>query len=775
MAYQVGPAVVGGLIVRNGKLRGSRVPLKLPVTVIGSGEGCDLRLTAEGIIPFHCVIAVTPAGPTIRTWKSESTLINNKPTTAAVLKHGDELRVGPCVFQIAWFGEIETENEPETSTEGYNENSLASDAEFSLQEREAALNEQEKQLAELLDGKQRQVQELLSQLADGRDKFSIEREQARIQLVGAGMVKEKANHALAEAEAKRQKGHLLYRKLILRAKKQRLEFEKTNQTVADQLKNETKQLEQRRNEFETTKVKTLADLANSKQRLQDAWQMLQDGQRRLHDDRKAAEKLLAEYQAGLDQREVELHKKDVIVNDAHARMEMRVGELQTEIAGLETRAMHTSIAVQELEQKRVQLEADIPGRQLQSIAPVIGLATTPASVAVLKFNNGQAANSQDSNSKSNMLVPSNSGQNAKTFQSFDLNPKKDRSFDELLKEVTTREQELERETKAVVLKKNHFDQLNQELADQRAVLVAQFTKLAAAARLWQQAEYVTAGELEQLASNVEVRERAVMSREQKLLQAENSTRLRERELWAFRVKLEGWQAGLTAHESQWYAQRDQADAEFERKREHLAKWESSLETLCKTWNELRTKERDAFLADVEFWKQDRESYLQARELVDREQKAVAEQAKALAAQALAVEELKNGTDEKRLRVVKKRWESHFKRFEKLWEVREKATSKLAITVGNKVEEFKKQARKLGEDKAKIASDKQAWQVTKLANERLASEKDSVITLITARARRSDRELHELRAEVERVSSVLLSQPMPTGEETLVSLKPARAA
>ncbi len=56
----------GELVVRNGKRKGTRLPLRHPVTLIGSADGCDVRLAGEGVGPVHCAVALTTAGPVLR-------------------------------------------------------------------------------------------------------------------------------------------------------------------------------------------------------------------------------------------------------------------------------------------------------------------------------------------------------------------------------------------------------------------------------------------------------------------------------------------------------------------------------------------------------------------------------------------------------------------------------------------------------------------------------------------------------------------------------------
>jgi chromosome segregation ATPase len=728
MSLHTGPAAVGGLVVRNGKHRGARVPLKLPVTVIGRGDGCDVRLNAEGIAPLHCVIAVTPAGPTVRAWPSENTLVNGRPTAAAVLKHGDELKVGPCSFRVSWYGDLAAAEPDEPVVE------TGATAEWSLKEHEAALHEQEVQLAALLEAKQQQVHELLGQLADGREKFHAERDAIKGDLAAAAQAKRDAVEMKRAAELARVQSHATYRKLLARAKRQRAEGMKDLVAAKKEFERAAGSFAKEKAAFEAERAAFRADAEKTKSRLQDGWQMLEEGQRRLLADRTAAEAIFAEYRKSLDTRYAGIEARETAAADAQARMEARCADLLAEIAGLEQRAANANLAVQELEQRRVILEAD-----------GVPLTPTKALATVVKAD----------------LVP--------------LDGRRDRSFDELMAELNLRERDLERDQKAVAAAKAEFARLSGELTDQRAVLAEQFAKVATAARLWQQSELSAAGELEELAARVDAREQSVAVRENRLLAAEDGCRTRERELWQFRVKLEGWQAGLTAHEAQWYATRDRAAAEADRQREHLAKWEASLETLCTTWNELRAKERDGLLAELDGWAKDRKAYHAAHDRLDDDRVRLAKDAKACAALQMAVEEAAAPADPKRLRVLRNKWESHFTRFERLWESRQKAATSLAATLDGKIIDLRTKMSTLATDRAAFEKGKQTAESKALAAERTAREKDAIVSLTVARSKRTDRELAELRGEVERVAASLLAAGQPTGEESSVALMPARAA
>src|SRR5439155_325859 len=142
----------GGLVVRNGKQRGARLPLRHPVTVIGSAAGCDVRLTAEGVGPVHCAIVFTPTGLVLRSWHPDDTHVNGDPRADAQLVEADELKVGPCLFTLM----LEDAAPPAPP--------------------EDALQAEASQLADLLDDRQRQVVGHEEQLAAARAALRRDRE-----------------------------------------------------------------------------------------------------------------------------------------------------------------------------------------------------------------------------------------------------------------------------------------------------------------------------------------------------------------------------------------------------------------------------------------------------------------------------------------------------------------------------------------------------------------------------------------------------------------------
>ncbi len=97
--------VAGELIIENGPQRGLRRALVGPLTVIGQAEWCDLRIEADGVSPWHCVVARGERGLVLRDLHSDTgTRVNGQPITTFTLKDGDLFAVGPLELRVRWSG-----------------------------------------------------------------------------------------------------------------------------------------------------------------------------------------------------------------------------------------------------------------------------------------------------------------------------------------------------------------------------------------------------------------------------------------------------------------------------------------------------------------------------------------------------------------------------------------------------------------------------------------------------------------------------------------------
>lgn len=76
-------------------------PLVNPVTVIGRGDNCDLRVPLVSVSRRHCELRLQGSALKVRDLASSNgTYVNNGRVTEVDLRAGDRLAVGPIVFTL---------------------------------------------------------------------------------------------------------------------------------------------------------------------------------------------------------------------------------------------------------------------------------------------------------------------------------------------------------------------------------------------------------------------------------------------------------------------------------------------------------------------------------------------------------------------------------------------------------------------------------------------------------------------------------------------------
>src|SRR5262245_30368916 len=153
-------APAGELVLLSGRQAGQRRPLGPAVTLLGQFSGCDLHLTGPDVQPLHCLIAAGRDGLWLRDLTGAGTAVNGRPATVTPLRDGDRLAVGPFEFQV-WCPPTAAAVEQATPLEALRVQAAAVAAqqvalledEVRLNDRRAALEQQEQQLANHLEDK----------------------------------------------------------------------------------------------------------------------------------------------------------------------------------------------------------------------------------------------------------------------------------------------------------------------------------------------------------------------------------------------------------------------------------------------------------------------------------------------------------------------------------------------------------------------------------------------------------------------------------------------
>ncbi len=736
----------GELVVRNGTQRGKRLALTLPTTILGSTEQCDIAVTGREVGGVHCLITVTTAGPVLRSWFPDATLVNGVPTTAGVLEDGDELQVGPCLFQLSWDGESLvplTVSEEEFSALRTQAAAVAAqqamlvEEEWQIREREQALTEQESQLAAVLDERHKKLAAMLHALHDGREKLRVEREAevARLRKMRANI---KPLHCAAKKDRRAA------RKLLAGAKA-RVERESAAaraELAADRLAfdRETRVLVERIAEFDEERARAAASEAETERRLSEAWETLAEGQRRLHADRTESEELFAELREAADRREVELAARERALDEGRERVEARVQSLLEESAHLETRTAHARAALEVLEQKRDKLLA----------------GATPEAAAALPD-----------------AIP--------------LDRKSDKSAAQLLAELQQRDRDLAREGRELAARKKALDAREADLVDERTVVAEQAAALAVAQESWAKTQSRTLADLESLARAVHAKEVYLDARDRELAAASHRCRQRERELWELRVRLEGWQSTLAAHEISFAADRDRVEPELDSTREHLTKWEAALAALCRKWAAARKRDRDAVRDEIAKAEAERTRYQTRLADLDRDRRQWLEDAAVVAEQALAVEQTigelatRQGGDARqatrRVRVLRRRWERRFTQLQKEMEVRRETAVAEGLAARERATDLHKKLAEVLERRDTLATEEFAAAADHLAKARTLDERAESLAAEETRRKRTDRELVQVRAELDRITATVMAADTRILDEGTgaIPLRPVLAA
>lgn len=660
-------------------------PLILPITLIGSGSQCDVPLT-EGP-ELMCALALTPAGPALRSWNPDETRIDGLATATALLTDGRELRIGAQEFRLTWKPFVQ-----------------AGDA------------------------------ELRDQLRIGREKFRTERKKIEAEHTlrakrldqDAGRLRE-GERALA---AERIRVRAIYRRCIQRikskwsAERDSADLERANHELSEARFREF--AERRRVELDR-----LGDqLTGDKARVQAAWELIAEGQRRAITDRSQADEWLARQREALDLRAKMFHEQQRLREGNREVSDARPPALIAEIAGLETRATNLRQSIAALQAKRESTAAE----GVSSFAPV---ALEPTRVS-----RGAAQRA-----------------------------------DSLLTELQERERELARERQIQSHLRGELETRASDLGDQRAILVEQIAALTAARDLWHTAESQTVDELHALAIGVRSEEQSLDERERDLYAAERRRRSDDHALVELRFKLENWQVALAAKEASVQSEADQLGEQLAAKQTQMDRWEASLGDTAASWAELRRREVSFLRAELDQLALAQADHAAAAAEARRLHADFTAQLVAIAARDLARTGDKRGST-RRVRVLEKRWQAHFRREETRLVRTEDRIRREREELDDRDRRVRREADSVLAQRRTDALARIEFDRDRLAADRRLHEARGEAELETQLRFRTEEDARRLRGEIARMAQSILTANLTHPDEPdaiILPLKLVRAA
>jgi hypothetical protein len=95
-------------VLRGSAMRLSLIPLDggepyvvvLPLTLVGSKEGCDFRVQGEEVAPVCCVLALSDGLLLLRDLETDSLRVNGQRVRRAILLPNDRLTIGNREFRV---------------------------------------------------------------------------------------------------------------------------------------------------------------------------------------------------------------------------------------------------------------------------------------------------------------------------------------------------------------------------------------------------------------------------------------------------------------------------------------------------------------------------------------------------------------------------------------------------------------------------------------------------------------------------------------------------
>jgi hypothetical protein len=756
-------APAGELVIQNGRLQGTRQALGVPLTCIGQGPACDLRLSADGVGSVHCLIVHGPGGFVARDLGGPGgMLVNGEPVGSAPLHDGDLLAVGPVQMKVRLPRLVGPQTSPAKGTPAPPAPDLAAETEAlriqvaavvaqqtalgeeeaRLQQRRATLEQQEAQLSAHLESKRRRLVELHSQVQSAR--ASLKQDQAAYK-----RHVEKVTGDLSQAErdllGRRQQAEAERRRAISLQHRLRERYSRNLQAERAALRQREGQLAGSSRELEAATErlrKEQAALAQAclrfngevevrRRQLQDEWDKLRREQKSWQEQRLQAEADLGGWQGDLDQREAELAREQQAVRREREQwLAMRLG-LQKELTGLENRVRNQRRKVTEQQQEVQRLELARRGVQAGPDSAAAGPvppatdSASPTAAALVIANQGPPEPAP-------VLVKT--GLDAEAV---------------------------------LVQRLAALEGLAGELADQRLQLAEQWELLARARAGWGQEYEVAAAELRLLATRLHEQGQAFLVREQQLEAGACEMRRRHEEMGQQRQHLVGWQARLRARELAWEAERDRLVAEL-RGREQLAERHlAALADLRQRWAKRRRHELELVREERAACEMVRQQYVELREERRRRQRELEEQRSQLGARALALEQQHRETlttagdaaaAERRIERLRRRW--LMENTAALRALKKEREALLAVVT--KVEErhaaLYQRATLLSEEGAVMAERQTDYEQQQVRHEAEQAQLRDELQRLQGQRDRCQQEAEELRSEVEHIARQLLDEP-----------------
>ncbi|HWG46016.1 MAG TPA: FHA domain-containing protein [Gemmataceae bacterium] len=711
-------AALGELVVQNGRLRGTRRALASALTLMGRDPLCEFHLNVESVNPLHCAIVRSPLGLLLRDLGSATgTFLNGEAIQDNPLQDGDLITIGPFQFRLDLPSD-EPSEEPLTAKalqaerDGLRIQAAAVAAqqaelieeENQLEQRCKALERQKEQLAAHLDERRQQLLDLREQARQDRAALKAETEAARQQneevRSALGKEREAVRQELQQAGKERRRLVELRKRLKKRWRKHwhghEAALQRREQEVAAErgkVERDAVNLQRERVQLTQAQLRFNGEVELGRRKLQDEWQSLGLAQQQWEACLNQEQAERARRLRELDQRAAALAGTERTLLEQRQHAEQLQLKLRKEAEGLDTRIRNQRLKLQE-----------------QAKQPLADSSLSSASIDTA------------------LLAPV----------------------------IRSREPDVPR-----VLAR-----LAGELADQRLHLLEQWQRLLKVHEGLEPERSAILTEIESAARELVQRERRIDAREEALMANEVDLRRRQEALFEVRCSLEAWQARLTARETFLDNERVMLLADVRAREEQADAQVQRLEEMRQRRIRRRSQEIEELRVAREKHEQMRCDYaLLWQECQDRRAELIREH-RELAAKALTLEQfrqelLRRAADtpgaDKRLQRLRRRNLARIKA-----EERDLTRERAALRAETKRLDARG-GRLVGQEESLIVRHEKwmrqvaEWEDQRAASADLEQHRQQELRHWQLIHEQDERQLSELREEVERIARLLLDE------------------
>lgn len=743
------------LVIQNGRLKGTARPIFQPLTLIGRSADCDLRLNVDGIHALHCLLAQTPDGLMLRDLSGDGTVsVNGQAVSVSVLEEGDRMAVGPFQFQVrrkvATLAEqlVQARNQHAQEKEALRIQAAAVAAQQAAlleeegrqQQRQVSLEQLESQLATHLEAKRKRLLELRDQIKEAHATLKDHKAKYGAQVSEAKKAVEAERREIADGKKQMAEDRRRMRSLL---KKMRQRFHRQwsaeRESIARREGEVSRQLEDMEQERGRMKIegeqivqarlRLNADVELARRQLKEEWTNLRQEELQ-HDESQAQQ--IAEVELlrkEIDQRESALTEVEQELNEQRQDWQEVRQELEREAEGLDMRARNQRRKIGDLQEELARLQA------------AVGTGAVPAPPP----------------GETPLALPAPPPVPVVTAEPVDDG-------------TQGRVQQLER--------------IAGELADQRSHLAEQWERLLLVQQRWQEHYQSLVRELEAAGRHLAEREHGIVSRERS--QEAEAERLRQQQQNSLHLQrqLEAWQARMTARETAWAGERDRLVTDLQSRRQLAERRLAEVRQLHERWTKRRRRELawlTAERATCEKLRQEcaglRSDYIRASADLQDEHRTLTERSLALEQhqQEVMGQSANPASAERRLHRIRIRWATHLVESQKVIQAERHRVESDAADLQERLARFHKQLAQLTQREEDMGEKLRKWEEDRLrvGNELATLRQQLEVT--QAHRDRYEKQVTELRDEVERIARLLIDEAQPTLKLTLQQEPPSAQA